>query len=476
MKKISYIVISILILIILAACDYVVIPKDPVPLPEAEVIDFERLFNDDIEKSITIVISQNEWDNLDDVMKAYNSQFGNYRTDFYAQADFIYKDLEGEFRIPDVGFRTRGNLSRTRIQNDDDSLNLSHFKVKFNKDFNPLNDKRKVFEVEELDMKFNRNGDDTYLTEKFSMDLFNKMGVFAAKTTLAKFYIQIGTTTHFYGIYTIFEPIDQEFIERRLEKVESDGNLYKSLWQQFGPANLGLNYSENAIGIKDESINYRPAYDLKTNKKINDHTDLILFIQEINQRTGSNFKQYIEDHFDVSMFLKYLAVGVLLGNPDDYRAMGNNYYLYHNNVANIWTMIPYDYDHGLAQGWDGSPVFTNWTISADIYHWGNLNESILNIQDYPHPLVDKILQFSEYQEEYEGYLKELIDPANELFSFESFQDLYEKQKALYNDDVNDAMMDKPFGLRNVEWYFNQKILDIQSQLDYYESNPSLRGT
>jgi len=476
MKKISYILISIFMLIILSSCDYVVIPKDPMPLPEAKIIEFDRLFNDENEKSITIVISQSEWDNLDSEMKAYYNQFGNYRTDFYAQANMIYSDNEGEFEISDVGFRTRGNLSRVRIQNDDDSLNLSHFKVKFDLDFDPSNSKRKVFEVEELDMKYNRNEDSTYLTEKFSMDLFNKIGVFAAQTTLAKFYIQIGDQTHFYGIYTIFEPIDKNFIQRRLDKLESDGNLYKSLWQQFGPANLGSNYQQNAIGIKDESINYRPAYDLKTNKKINDHSELINFIQDINLRIGYNFETYIENHFDVSMFLKYLAVGVLLGNPDDYRAMGNNYYLYHNNLKNKWMMIPYDYDHGLAQGWDGSQVFSNWTVGADIYQWGNLNKVMLNVSHYPHPLVDKILQYEKYQLEYEGYLRELINPENNLFSFQSFNAQYETQKALFNDDVDDAMMSLKFGLRNIEWYFGAKIIDIQNQLDYYEANPSKRGT
>ncbi|MDO9629021.1 MAG: CotH kinase family protein, partial [Acholeplasmataceae bacterium] len=448
----------------------------PVDLPIAIPVDFDRLFNDEVEKSFTIVITEDEWDNLDLEMRNYHSQFGNYRTDFYAKADVIYTDSIGNVHITDIGFRTRGNLSRVRIQNDDGSPNLSHFKIKFNADFNPSNSKRRVFDVEELDMKFNRNHDDTYLTEKYSMDLFNDMGVFAAKTTLAKFYIQIGETTHFYGIYTIFEPIDNLFIQKRLDKVEAEGNLYKSLWQQFGPANLGAGYHVNAIGIKDTSINYRPAYDLKTNKKINDHTELINFIKEINQRNGTNFKQYIEANFDVSMFLKYLAVGVLLGNPDDYRAMGNNYYLYQNSATRKWMMIPYDYDHGLGQGWDGAQVFSNWTVGADIYKWGNLNGSMLNIENYPHPLVDKILKISEYQLEYEGYLRELIDQEKNLFSHERFNTLFQMQKSLYDDDVSSAMMSKRFGLRNTSWYFNAKINDIQSQLNYYEANPGLRGT
>jgi hypothetical protein len=50
------------------------------------------------------------------------------------------------------------------------------------------------------------------------------------------------------------------------------------------------------------------------------------------------------------------------------------------------------------------------------------------------------------------------------------------QKALYNEDVDNAKMNLKFGLRNIEWYFEAKINDIANQLDYYESNPGLRGT
>ena len=474
MKRISIIVLVVLFLLFVASCK----PVDEENSGE-NIESFNRLFDDTIQKSLTVKITQEEWDNLDTVMLDYFAKYGNFRTDFYAKADFMYEDPAGSFTVENIGFRTRGNLSRVRIQEDDGSLNLSNFKISFHHDFNQdafANlKKRTVFHLEELDMKANRNYEGTYITEKFSLDLFNAFDVYAAKTTLANLYIEIGGLSHYYGVYTLFEPIDEQFLKRRLEKNENDGNLYKSLWQNFGPAALRTGYDSRAIGIKDESVNYRPSYDLKTNKKVPDHTELRDFISNINNLSGDAFKTYIEAHFEVDMMLRLLAIGVLLGNPDDYRAMGNNYYFYQNSESGKWMMIPYDYDHGLGQGWDGAPVFNNWTIGSDIYRWGNLNESITGQQGYPHPLSDKLLSIEAYQLLYESYLSELIDPTSDLFDYDVFYQKYLEQKNLYDTMLVSAMMHLPFGLRNVEAYFEGKILDIETQLLYYQTHPELRG-
>jgi len=476
MKKFFSMVFIITITFLLVACDYVLIPKqtddkNDTKVEKFNIESFDRLFDDTISRSITVKITQIELNRLDQIMRDYNNQFGNYKTDEYAKAIMIYEDENGSFDISDIGFRTRGNLSRVRIQNNDKSLNLSHFKISFDQDFNPANKKRTVFELEEIDLKFNRNYDSTYLTEKFSMDLFNKFEVFAARTTLANFYLEIDNFKHFYGVYTIFEPIDKNFIQRRLNSELSDGNLYKSLWQNYGPANLGIITDLDSIGIKDAKTNYRPAYDLKTNKKINDTSDLINFAYLLNTLNGSYFETFIEENFDVSMFLKYLAINVLLGNPDDYRAMGNNYYIYNQSKTNVWQLIPYDYDHGLGQGWN---PFENYSIGLDIYDWRNLNKEFSNVETYPHPLVDKILKISKYQLEYESYLKELINPENELFSYQSFLSIYNLSKNLYDANLNLAMQNQRFSLRNIEEYFSQKIIDINNQLDYYKHNPNQR--
>jgi spore coat protein H len=525
MKKISLLIFMIGLSLILFSCDYVIIPIETDPtnpfdivntpedtpiidpslpidteipivdptLPietEIPIVDptlpistpvepFNRLFNDEIKKTLTIQITQTEWDNLNQKMIDYNQQFGNYRTDAYAKANLLFEDQDGTVFINDIGFRSRGNLSRVLLENQNGSLNMSHFKLSFHEDFDleeyKVNNNRTVFEVEEIEMKFNRNGDSTYITEKYALDLFRELDVYAAHTTLANIYVQIDNEVHYYGVYTLFEPIDKLFLERRMTKDEAKGNLYKSLWQQFGPAALQTGYDANAIGIKNESINYRPSYDLKTNKKSPNHSQLVDFINQINQLNGPAFKTYIENHFNVDMFLRYLAVGVMLGNPDDYRAMGNNYYLYHNPVSNQWMMIPYDYDHGLGQGWQGEQVFSNYTIGANIYRWGNLNKALLGVDSYPHPLVDKILMIPEFQLLYENYLRQLISE-DSLFTFSRFYEIYDTQKRHYNSSVSDAMYKLGFNRRNTEWYFNNKRLDVEAQLEYYQLNPHLRGT
>ena len=447
--------------------------------PVANPLSFDRLFDDSKMKHIQIEISEDEWNQLDQEMIFYYNQFGNYRTDYYAKANFKFTDDLGEVHVLDIGFRTRGNTSRVRIQDDFGNPQLSHFKISFHEDFNNpeylVNKDRTVFDVEELDMKYNRNYDSTYVTEMYSYNLFNQMGVVAPETTLAFLSIKIGDDVYDYGVYTLIEPIDKEFLKRRYTKDGNDGNLFKALWQHYGPAALQLIDNPQAIGIKDESINYRPAYDLKTNKKTYDVSDLLDFIEQINTLNGSEFQTYIEANFEVDQYLRLMAVGVLLGNPDDYRAMGNNYFLYHHNLTDKWVMIPYDYDHGLGQGWDGGPVFSNHTIGADIYEWGNLNQVFLGVNEYPHPLSDKILQIESYQLLYESYLEQLIDPEENLFSFEAFYAIYNEQKLLYRDMIGNAMMNLGFNRRNTEWYFNAKIEDIQDQIAYYQSHPQDRG-
>jgi spore coat protein H len=489
MKKILLGLMLICFIFVLAGCDYELTPKptEEEPPVETEVIpktpssnieSFDRLFNDEVFKRIIIKISKQSWDRLDNQMITYHQQYGNYRTDVYARADMIFEDNLGSVEIKDIGFRTRGNLSRVRIQNSDGSLNLSHFKISFKEDFGLSelidNQNRTAFEIEEIDMKFNRNQDSTYLTEKYAMDLFQAFDVYAATTTLAQLIIEIDGTPYVYGIYTLFEPIDKLFFERRLPKNEADGDLYKSLWQQFGPASLLDNYPDRAIGIKDASKNYRPAYDLKNNKKTSDHSALKSFITQINQLNGEAFKTYIEANLDVDMFLRYLAVGVLLGNPDDYRSNGNNYFLFQNDVTKKWMMLPYDYDHGLGQGWNGAPVFENWSVNQDIYRWGNYSAHALG-RSNPNILSDKILSIRSYQEQYELYLAELISQPH-LFNHQAFLHLYESQKAIYEDYTQDSHFNQPpFGLRNTLWYFQSKQNSVSSQIQYYQTHPNMRS-
>ena len=473
MKKPFSILIFIFLSVLLGSCDIPLTPIDRTgddDIESSNYESFDRLFQDESYKTLTIKITSTEFNLLDQHMRAHFQKFGDYRSDIYVEADIIFSDHEGEFTINHVGLRTRGNLSRGRIKYDTGELNLSHFKLSFKEDFGrtELRDQRKrtVFELEEIDMKYNRNRDETYLNEKFSMDLFQSYGLFAQHVTFAHLFLEIDDEVHDYGIYTLFEPIDKKFMERRLPKAASDGDLYKVLWQQFGPATLESGYPALAIGIRDVSKNYRPSYDLKNNKRTSDHSALKAFIHDINTKDGEAFYAYIESHFEVDLFLRYLAINVLIGNPDDYRAMGNNYYLYHNPSTDKWMVIPYDFDHGLGQGWHPWSNEHPWSVGLDIYTWQNLS----NYQGryMTHPLSDKILSHPSYQIQFEAHLYALIHEEN-LFDYTHFQETFEKTKTLYASVVESSRFDLPsFGLRNSAWYFEAKTSDVLSQLKYLD--------
>lgn len=481
MKKYLLILMVLAATLILVACDISVIPPtlpdEPIDPTENTIESFERLFNDEVAKTITVKITKKEWDALDQSMLDYAEKYnGDLRNNVYVRADMVFSDDQGEIVVEDVGFRTRGNLSRVRIQNDDGTLNMSHFKISFQENFGIQADHRKrhVFELSEIDLKWNRNGDPTYLNEKFSFEMFNAFNIMSQRTTLAKFYIELDDTTHFYGLYTIFEPIDQYFLTRRLDEEARQGDLYRALWQQQGPATLSYPLPANAVGVRSIANNYRPSYDLKTNRQGNEHQTLLSFVENINAYQGEQFRTFIREHMEVEDFLRFLAVGVVLGNPDDYRAMGNNYFLYHNPKTNKWSMIPYDYDHGLGQGWYESSVYPYYSVGSDIYTWFNLANHINPGHNYIHPLVDKILSIPEYQLFYEAFLEELV--TNELlFSYSHFYPIYEQQKNLYDLDLEDAMFPLRFGLRNIEYYITQKQSDVLNQLAYYQKNPDQRG-
>jgi spore coat protein H len=262
----------------------------------------------------------------------------------------------------------------------------------------------------------------------------------------------------------VFEPVDKLFLKKRFDEDNRDGDLYKSLWQGFQPASLQNNYSEQEMGIKDESINYRPTYDLKNNKKTSNHEALIQFINDINTWSDSEFENQIESIFDVDRFLKLLALGVLIGNPDDYRAMANNYYFYQEETSHLWHMIPYDYDHSFGIGWNPT---NDYTIYQDIEQWFNINAQILGVDTYAHPLSDRILNHDVYLNQYKEYIRELIDEESGLFTFNRYESAYLQAKLLYEQDVNqESLFDQiGFDLRDIETYFSQKIEQVNNQLD-----------
>ncbi|MBN3490163.1 CotH kinase family protein [Acholeplasma equirhinis] len=472
MKKIWLLILSLSMILATFSCKINPIntnPKDDDPIVEepnqpeepSDLFGFNRLFNDDIYKTLTIKITRSEWQRFRQLQLQNQQQYGTIKLDTYVKADLLYEDHDGSLLIKNIGFRNRGNTSIDFISDSSGNPIINHFKFNFRYQFDgehPENQGRRGFELKELDLKYNKNQVPHYMTEAYSLEMFEHFGVYAQEVSHALIKLDIDGEKHTYGLYTIFEPIDDEFIERRFSKESSKGDLYKSLWQGYGPASLQIPNNQAAYG--EETLTYHPAYDLKSNKDIYPkHNNLSSFINGINAYTGEDFIHFIDQNFNVEMFLRYLAVNVFLGNPDDYRAMGNNYYLYQDSKTKKWYMFPYDFDHALGNGWN--PI-NNYTIGIDIYDW--FNQMVINSNNnfYKPILAQKILDIPQYRALYEEILTEILN--DQYFTFEYFYQRYQKTKLLYQNTFSNAILNLGFSRGNSEWYINAKIQDVQNQL------------
>ncbi|HWT76219.1 MAG TPA: CotH kinase family protein [Mobilitalea sp.] len=435
-------------------------------------VSYDTLFDNSVLHQFKIVMTQEEWDGMSEDMLDIKPVDGNMRTGKYRKADLYYTDANGEVKVGEVGIRTKGNMSRT-LPEDENGINRFHFKVKFDETFDMEEGSiiygnrkdRKFADLSELNFKVNDGADPTNIREVFSYDLLNDFEVTAPKASMATLTFVINGVEHDFGVVRYIESVDKDFLTQRYGKGMNDGNLYKCLWQNYGPATLMPIQQKEAIGIKDWSMNYRPTYDLKTNKDNPDNQRLIDFIYNLNKLEGDELKAYLEDNFCVNRFIKAQALDVLLGEIDGYWSMGNNYYLYFNEDG-IIEWIPFDHEHVLAAGWDGDPYWSYEGIAtADIYTWNNLNSKMYD-PDTTHPLIDKILAIDEYKKIYEEDLRTLINPANNYFSYTRFMELYHELYGLYGSCVDNEMQQgNIWELSNEEWYFNMKIDSVTKQLN-----------
>ena len=82
------------------------------------------------------------------------------------------------------------------------------------------------------------------------------------------------------------------------------------LWKCFYGADLTW-WGNNAQA-------YESVYELKTNKDSADYTALINFINVLNNAPASGFACAIQDVFDVELFLRNMALEILIGQWDGY--------------------------------------------------------------------------------------------------------------------------------------------------------------
>ena len=135
------------------------------------------------------------------------------------------------------------------------------------------------------------------------------------------------------GVYAEVEVLDRNFVDRQFP-LDSNGNLYRS--------NTGdLSYlGPDPAPYKDRK------YEKKTNRSLDDWSDLIELTDVLTNTPSEEFEREIRRVTDVQEWIRYFAFNTLSANQETCLGIGKegDFYLYRGIQDPRFVLIPYDLD------------------------------------------------------------------------------------------------------------------------------------
>ena len=393
---------------ILSACEKESGPIDPgddQDSTKTELSLTDYIFDASAIPVLTLKVPLSEWNRF---LECFDQ---NPRHQEYVVAHFSFEKNGSETQIDSVGLRLRGNTSRRRAEGSRGQMHSAqnpdwhhaHFGIHFD-EFVPL---KRFSGTDRLHLKWFKD-DGNYAREVYCYDLFHRFGVWTApRSTYCRLYIHVegDPAPAYFGVYQLLESVQEQFLSDRVSKgfVTDRGFLWKCTWGADLVYDAGLIHK---MGIENVSLNPAEsvefAYDLKTSQKSLQDATLRLetFIRNLNQKPDNEFKQWIVSVMDIDLFLRTIAVNVMVGMWDDYWVNQNNYYLYMDVDGKVY-FIPYDYDNTL-----GTSLLMTNSGTQPVLSWGEPNRR---------PLINRILEIPEFKQKYLDFIDELCDPSLDLF-------------------------------------------------------------
>lgn len=416
---------------------------------------------------------------------------------------------------------SKGNITNTvhfkisfKCTFDDEFYELqtfSKYKHTWDTDARETRKDRKFFGMDKIDFKYVPRNDvqlqlnrqtfnyKSYNQELYSYDVFNNSGIAAPYARWINLNLSTQKTTKSFK-YEAVECIDKKFLKRAFN--DNKGDLYKCTQvlspstertNQWGGSfdNVGMQNSatyanfflDNAvtssfdddgyangvrrpagsIGVEDNYNNYHPLYCLKTNDELGDESDFSKMANLINVLYSLRYKNapysMLDSVIDVDQFLKFAGISYVLGNYDDMRNNGNNFYVYFRKSDNKAVFIPYDYDYSLGltrteQNYNlmaTGGMFTS-TISHNKTNKNNLfYDTIITNNNLSYSNTGETTQ-KDLQNAYKGYVKQTV--ANGALNYSNY--------VSFIDGLTDSQSSQSAEKELVEKYMRAKKATIDA--------------
>ena len=290
----------------------------------------------------------------------------------YLAAEFDWADVHCD----SIGVRFKGNSSYGGYPG---------VKKSFKLDIDEFVPDQTVHGLDKLNLN---NGfmDPSFVREQCCYELCAAVGLPTERTNFAALYIN----GDYWGLYTLVEQFDHEFIESRFGAGE-DGNLWK------GDPRGTLEY----LGPNEPA--YYGSYELETNEEENDWSALVEFVDKLNNTPLEALSDSLHNVADVSSALAMLAIDILTVNLDSYIGRCSNYYFYHRDLDSRLVFAQWD----LNESWG---VFNMWGMSVtqlrqlDPY-WTS------TLPGENRPLAERLWDVVAYRDIYVGHLQRLMATA-----------------------------------------------------------------
>ncbi len=360
----------------------------------------DTFFDDSYVHEIRLYFDDPDWYNT-----LYESH-ANDPDDPYFPARFEYGDMV----MNPVGVRFKGNSS-FRSPGVKKSI-----KIDFD-EYDEGNDELTFYGLKKLNLN-NGFKDPTLLREKLFLDFAGRF-VPAIRAVHTRVYIN----DVYWGLYTAIEQVDKTFVQSQFGNDE-DGNLFKGEASDdaSGPQ---ANFGSDLTWLGSDPEPYYDHYQLKTNEEENDYSDLVEFINVLNNELPNDFPDLLEPIFDVDTALAALALNNLFVNLDSYNGSAHNYYLYDRDDTGQITHIHWDTNETFGRFLYGIS-FAEDPLQMDPFWLPNLQ---LPAQ---RPLMSKLWQNESYKNDYLCHLAEMLD---EGFDGTSMQQRIDELANLIRADV-----------------------------------------
>ena len=367
------------------------------------------LFNLKNKVSISIDIDRSELQKLEEDMD-YDA--GN-KPETYRLAKKVTISLKNgnntfTWELNNVGIRQKGNTSREHIFLDNgDVRNQNHFKLSFDETFTSTkkydstfisenshaeNKDREFLGLTGLDIKWDKNDDQTHLKEIYSNMALRSAGILAQRVGLSTMKMNYDDNkTADFGLCYIYEQTSKDLIKNALssdqvfinmqtwaeekkgthgEEGKKYGELYKVSYGRGTGSNSGGDLTTDslrngdAIGVKTDIRGYNyPAYERKTHKDDDYHDEAFKNVISVLNKNNASYSE-ISQVVDLEYFAMEEAVMYFLGNPDSFRYNYNNYMAYLRRTDAKMVIIPIDNDRNLGTG-NGWTDGMNFVMSND---------------------------------------------------------------------------------------------------------------